>query len=69
MLPTKFGISLPFDSGEEERFSRWLHVGHFGLSIRTILAIFDLLVTQMLPTKSGVNWPFDSGEGKNRFSR
>ena len=27
-----------------------------------ILAIFDLLVTQMLPTQFRVNWPFGSGE-------
>ena len=36
----------------------------------TILANFDLQVTQMLPTKFQVNWPFGSGEeAKKRFSR
>ena len=43
------------------------HCRHLGFLIRTILAIFDLQVTQMLPTKFRVNWPF--GSGKNRFSR
>ena len=44
--------------------------GHLGFLIGTILAIFDLQVTQMLPSKFGVNWPFGSGEeAKNRFSR
>ena len=42
--------------------------GHLGFPIGTILAIFDLQVTQMLP--SSVNWVFGSGEeAKNRFSR
>ena len=41
MLPSKFGVILPFGSGEEEknRFSRWLHGGHPGFPIGTILAI------------------------------
>ena len=38
------------------------HGGHFGFTIGTILAIFDLQVTSMLPTKFRVNWPFGSGE-------
>ena len=43
---------------------------HLGFPIRTILAIFDLLVTPMLPTMFGVNWLLGSGEeAKNRFSR
>ena len=56
MLPSKFGINLPFGSGEEakNRFSRlrpsWFLIG-------TILAIFDLQVTPMLSTKYLVNWP------------
>ena len=33
------------------------HGGHLGFPIGTILAIFDLQVTQMLPTKYQVNWP------------
>ena len=33
------------------------HGGHVGFPIGTILAIFDLQVTQMLPTKYRVNWP------------
>ena len=46
------------------------HGGHLEFLIWRILAIFDLLVTQMLPTKFKVNWPFISGEAaKNRFSR
>ena len=62
MLPSKFGVNWPFVSGEEAkiRFSRWRpwrNGGHFGFSIGTILAIFDLQVTPMLPTKYRVNWP------------
>ena len=42
--------------------------GHFGFSMETILAIFDLQVTLMLPTKFHFNWPFGSAEeAKNRF--
>ena len=51
-------------------FQDGCHGGHLGFPIGTILAIFDLQVTQMLPSKFGVNWPFGSGEEvKNRFSR
>ena len=51
-------------------FQDGCHSGHLGFPIGTILAIFDLQVTQMLPSKFGVNWPFRSGEeAKNRFSR
>ena len=45
MLPTKFKVNKPFDSGEEakNRFSRWPPCGrHLGFPIRKILAIFDL---------------------------
>ena len=38
------------------------HGGHLGFSIETILAIFDLQVTQMLPTQFQIHWPFGSGE-------
>ena len=64
MLPTKFRVNWPFGSGEEakNRFSRWLHGGHLGYLIGTILAIFDLQVTPMSPTKFGVNWSFGAGE-------
>ena len=42
----------------------------FGLTIRTILAIFDLQDSPMLPTRFQVNRPFGSGEeAKNKFSR
>ena len=51
-------------------FQDGCHGGHLGFQIGTILAIFDLQVTQMLLSKFGVNWPFGSGEeAKNRFSR
>ena len=33
------------------------HGGHLGFPIGTVLAIFDLEVTQMLRTKYRVNWP------------
>ena len=70
MLPTKFQVNWPFDSGEETKNRLFQDGGHLGFPIRTILAIFDLQVTLMLPTKFGVNWPFCSGERvKNRFSR
>ena len=46
------------------------HGCNLGFLIGTILATFDLQVTQMLPPKFRVNWPFGSGEeAKNRFSR
>ena len=46
------------------------HYRHLGFQIGTILAIFDLRVTQMLTAKFRINWPFGSGEeGKSRFSR
>ena len=35
---------------------------HLDFTIRTILAIFDLLVILMLPIKFQDNWPFISGE-------
>ena len=78
MLPSKFGVNWPFDSGEEAiqekkrkiDFQDGCHGGHLGFLIGTILAIFDLQVTLMHPSKFGVNWPFGSGEeAKNRFSR
>ena len=64
MLSTKFGVNWLLGLGEDtkSRFSRWLHGGHLGFPIGTILAIFDLQVIPMLPSKLGVNWPFGSGE-------
>ena len=69
MLPSKFGVNLPFGSGEVD-FQDGGYGGHLGHPIGTILSIFDLQVTPMPPSKFGVNWPFGSGEeAKNRFSR
>ena len=51
-------------------FEQTLNGSQLGFTIGTILAIFDLRVTQMLPTMFRVNWPFSSGEeAKNRFSK
>ena len=50
MLPTKFRVNWPFSSGEEvkNRYQDGGHGGHLEFRIdRTILAIFDLLVTLM----------------------
>ena len=72
MFPTMFRVHWPFGSGEEakNRFSRKQPWRTSGFLTRTILAIFDLLVTLMLPIKFQDNWPFVSGEeAKNRFSR
>ena len=69
MLPTKFQVNWPFDSGEEAKIV-FQDGRHLGFPIRTTLPIFDLQVTPMFPTKFQVNWPFGSGEKvKNRFSR
>ena len=69
MLPSKFGVNLPFGS-EKKRKKDFQDGGHLGFPIGTILATFDLQVTPMCPSKFGVNWPFGSGEeAKNRFSR
>ena len=38
------------------------HGGHLVVLNETILAIFDVQVTQMLPTKFQIRWPFGSGE-------
>ena len=44
--------------------------GHLGFPTRTILAIFDLQVTQILRIKLQVRWHFGSGnEVQNRISR
>ena len=41
-----------------------------GFEIRTISAVFVLLVAPIFPTKLRVNWPFGSGdEVQNKFSR
>ena len=46
------------------------HCHHLGFPIGTILAIFDLQVSQMLFLPSFESWPFSSGdEGKIRFSK
>ena len=44
MLPTKFKVNKPFDSGEEtkNRFSRWLSWKTSWISDQEILAIFDI---------------------------
>ena len=71
MLPTKFGVNWPFDSGMKQKidFQDGSHGGHLVFPIGMILTIFDLQVTPMRPTKFRVNWPFCSEEAKNRFSR
>ena len=70
MLPKKFQVNWPFGSEEEAKnFQDGCHSGQIGFLIVTILAIFDLQVTQMLPTKFHLNWPFNSGEeAKNSHS-
>ena len=69
MILTKFQVNWPLGSGEEvkNRFSNGPHGGHLdgghlGFLIGTILAFFDLQVTQTLPTQVPVNWPFGLGE-------
>ena len=64
MLPTKFQVSwsLVQDKTQKIDFQDGCHSGQLGFPIGTILAIFDLQVTEMLPTKFQVNWPFGSGE-------
>ena len=44
MLPTKFGVSWPFGSGEEAEidFQDGGHGGHLGFPIGVTLATFDL---------------------------
>ena len=45
MLPTKFGVSWPFGSGEEAKyidFQNGRHGGHLGFPFGMILASFDL---------------------------
>ena len=43
MLPSKFGVTWPFGSGEEAKKKKDFQDGrHFGFPIGTILAIFDL---------------------------
>ena len=63
------GISV-----QEKKFKIYFqddsHGGHFGFQTGTILAIFDLQVTQIFPTKFLVSWLFGSGEEiQNIFSR
>ena len=52
MLPSKFGVNRPFNSGEEAKidFQDDGHGGRLGFPIGTILAIFDLQVTLMVPS-------------------
>ena len=71
MLPTKFQVDWPFDTGEKETdFRNDGHGDHLGFPIGTILAIFNLQVSFMLPTELQDKWPFGSGdEAKTRFSR
>ena len=53
MLPTKFGVSWHFSSGEEGKidFQEGHHWDHLRYQIGKILATFHLQVTPMLPTK------------------
>ena len=63
MLPTKFQVNWPFDSGEEakNRFSRWLPWWPSWISDQNYFSyFFDLQVILMLPTMFQVNWPFGS---------
>ena len=41
MLPTKFGVTWPFSSGDKRKID-FQDGGHFGFWIGTILATFDL---------------------------
>ena len=51
MLPTKFQVDLPFDSGEAKiRFLSWLPRQPSWISDRTILAIFDRVTCCFLPS-------------------
>ena len=67
MLPTKFQVKWPFESGKDRKvdFQDGGYGNHLGFPIGTILAIFNLQVTPMLPTKFQVKWPF-SVQGKKR---
>ena len=66
MLPTKFQVNWPFDSGEEAKidFQDGCHDGHL-VFLSNFLSTSHLI----LPTNFQVNWPFGSREAKNRFSR
>ena len=70
MLPTKFGVSWPFGSGEEEknnRFLRWQPKQPSWISDQNDFSYFDLLV---LHIKFQDYRSFVSGEEvKNRSSR
>ena len=46
---------------KKKRKINFQDIGHLGFLIETILAIFDLEVTQMLPTKFRINLPRDVG--------
>ena len=68
LLPTfeSTGISVQY----KKRKNFFQDGGHLGFPNGTIIAMFDLQVTQMLPTKFQVNWLLGLGEEvKNRFSR
>ena len=70
MLPTKFGVSWPFGSGEEakNRFLRWEPWRPSRISDQNDFSCVYLQVTWKLPTKFHINWPFSSGEeAKTRF--
>ena len=64
MLPTKFGVSWPFGSGEEAKniFLRWQPWRPSWIYDQNDFSYFDLLVTPMLPIKFQDNRPFVSGE-------
>ena len=60
MLPTKFKVNKPFDSGQEakSRFLRWLPWQTSRISDQKDFSYFDVQVNLMLPTKFRVNWLF-----------
>ena len=66
MLSTKFQVkwSLGWGGEAKNRFSRW-DGGHLGLSIKTILALFDLQVNPIIPTKFWFNLFNDLGVVEN----
>ena len=69
MLPTKFQVNWPFNSGEEakNRFSRWPPMWPSRISYRNNLSYFCSTNHPNASHQVQVNWPFGSGEGKIRF--
>ena len=58
MLPSQFGVSRPFGSGEKAKnyFSRWQPWQPSWISNQNDFSYFDLLVTPMLPIKLQRPW-------------